>query len=205
MYPNSLIHFAVPPAPDLAALRCRHDVVLDEEVVDRHPGADDRQRQEIPRDPVVAVDSDEEREDRERVHADALVPAELARHEAGDLREEQAASRRDGSDHERGPELVAPEDRAHAVAGARAVRRARATAMTIISTASTWPTMPRTARTTIVVCVIAAPYDTAVIVWLNSLGWFFPSRRGPTARRVLEPCPGEDMVRWAHVVEEVNP
>src|SRR4051794_38275123 len=55
------------------------DAVLDEQVVHRHARAYDRKHQQIADHAVVASDGREEREDRERVHADALEPAELAR------------------------------------------------------------------------------------------------------------------------------
>ena len=102
--------------------RLRDHLVLDQQVVDRNAGADDRQRHEIARGAVVAVNGEDEREDRERVHADPLVPAELARDEVRDLREEETAAGRDRRDDERGPELVAPEralDRAQRLACAR--------------------------------------------------------------------------------------
>ena len=51
----------------------------------------------------------EEQEERQRVHADALEPAQVARDEAGDLGEEEAAAGAERGDDERGPELVAPE------------------------------------------------------------------------------------------------
>src|SRR5206468_12508052 len=49
----------------------------------------------------------EQRRDRERVHADALVPAKLAGNEVRDLGEEEAAAGGDRSDYEREPQLVA--------------------------------------------------------------------------------------------------
>ena len=61
---------------------------------------------------MVARECGEERHDRERVHADALEPAELAGDEVRDLGEEEAAARGDRRDDERSPELVAPEGRA---------------------------------------------------------------------------------------------
>src|SRR5665647_2738867 len=97
---------------DLAALGRRDGVVLDEDVVDGDSRADERQRQEIARDAMVAGERGEERHDRERVHADALEPAELAGDEVRDLGEEETASRGDRRDDERGPELVAPKGRA---------------------------------------------------------------------------------------------
>src|SRR5262245_26732047 len=88
---------------------------LDEDVVDGHARAHDRQRQQVPRDAVVVRERREQQDDRERVHADPLVPAELARDEVRDLGEEEAAARRDRGDEEPGPELVAPEHAAHEV------------------------------------------------------------------------------------------
>src|SRR5436305_9523198 len=89
--------------------------VLDQQVVDRDAGAHDGQREEVARRAVVARQGHEEGEDRERVHADPLEPAELARREVRDLREEEAAAGRDRRDHERRPQLVAPEKAADAV------------------------------------------------------------------------------------------
>src|SRR5439155_847943 len=60
----------------------------------------------------VVRESRQERRDRERIHADALVPAELAGGEVRDLGEEEAAACRDRRDEEREPELVAFDSRA---------------------------------------------------------------------------------------------
>src|SRR5581483_12207970 len=49
------------------------------------------------------------------VNAEALVPAELAGHEVGDLREEEAPAGRESGDDEPEPELVAAEARPHDV------------------------------------------------------------------------------------------
>src|SRR6476646_7199568 len=84
-------------------------LVLDQQVVDRDAGADDRQREEVARGPVVVVPCHQQEEDREWVHADPLEPAELARWEPCDLREEKAAAGRNRGDDECRPELVAPE------------------------------------------------------------------------------------------------
>src|SRR6478736_10421442 len=92
-----------------ARSRLLDHVVLEQHVVDRSAGADDRQGEEVARRPVVAARGDQEREDRERVHHHALEPAELAGDEAGDLRVEEAAARGDRSDDESSPQLIAPE------------------------------------------------------------------------------------------------
>src|SRR3954469_13250055 len=68
-----------------ARLRLLDHAALDQHVVDRGAGTDDRQRDEVARRPVVAAGGDQEREDRERVHQDALEPAELAGDEVRDL------------------------------------------------------------------------------------------------------------------------
>src|SRR5581483_2025515 len=60
-------------------------------------------------DAIVPAQRREEREDRERVHADPLEPAEVAWHEARDLGEEEAAAGPERRDDERGPELVSPQ------------------------------------------------------------------------------------------------
>jgi hypothetical protein len=109
------LHAAVGGA-DGAGGRLRDDVVLDEDVVHRHAGADDGERHEVARGAVVAVPREHEREERQRVHADPLEPAHLARDEPGDLGEEQRAAGGDRGDDERRPQLVAPEPRAHAFA-----------------------------------------------------------------------------------------
>ena len=49
----------------------------------------------------------DEQRDRERVHADALVPAQRAREEVRDLGEVEAAERRGQRDGEREPDRVA--------------------------------------------------------------------------------------------------
>src|SRR4051795_6273526 len=95
-----------------ARLRLLDHAALDQHVVDRGAGTDDRQRDEVARRPVVAARGDQEREDRERVHQDALEPAELTGDVAGDLRVEEAAAGRDRGDDEGSPELVAPEQAA---------------------------------------------------------------------------------------------
>src|SRR6266571_3323976 len=59
--------------------------VLDQHVVDRDAGAGERQQQKVARHPVFAVPGEEQENNRERVHADALEPAQLARLEARDL------------------------------------------------------------------------------------------------------------------------
>ena len=102
---------------------------------------------------MVVGERGEQRQDRERVHADALVPAELARHVAGDLGEEEASRGRDRRDDERAPELVAPE---HARAASSSGPRTPTSASTPITsriTASTWPMTPSTASTTTNACV----------------------------------------------------
>src|SRR5437588_3583038 len=99
---------AAPRLADRARLGLGDHVVLDQEVVDRGAGADDRQRQEVARRAVVAASRDQQREDRERVHEHPLEPAELAGREVRDLREEEAAPGRDRSDDEGSPQLVAP-------------------------------------------------------------------------------------------------
>jgi hypothetical protein len=87
----------------------RHDPVLNEQVVDGDSAADDGQGEEVARDPVVVGERREERRDRERIHADPLVPAQLAGDEVRDLGEEEAPARRDRRDEEREPQLVAGE------------------------------------------------------------------------------------------------
>src|SRR5579859_6902082 len=93
---------------DETARRLGDRLVADEHVVDRDAGAHDRQREQVPRRSVVSPDRHEQEDDRERVHADPLEPAELARDEARNLRVEKAAACGDRGDDERRPELVAP-------------------------------------------------------------------------------------------------
>jgi hypothetical protein len=76
-------------------------------VIDRDAGADDRQRQQVTRGARVVEEGREQRRDRERIHADSLVPTELARDEVRDLREEETAAGGDCRDDERKPQLVA--------------------------------------------------------------------------------------------------
>src|ERR1700751_2486806 len=92
-----------------ASVRLVDHAVLDQQVVDRDAGADDRQREEVARGPVVPLPGHEQEEDRERVHADPLEPAQLTRREARDRGKEEAAAGRDRGDDEPRPELVAPE------------------------------------------------------------------------------------------------
>jgi hypothetical protein len=80
-------------------------------VVDRHAGAHEGQRKQVTGDPEVAPDRREQCDDRQWVHADPLVPAELAGNEVRDLGEEEAAARRDRRDDEGRPQLVAPDRR----------------------------------------------------------------------------------------------
>src|SRR3954451_19142516 len=61
---------------------------------------------------MVSRQRGEERDDRERIHADPLVPAQLAGNEPGRLREVEAAPGGDRGDDEDEPELVAPHRRA---------------------------------------------------------------------------------------------
>src|SRR3954451_24962777 len=82
---------------------------LDQHVVDRGAGSDDRKRDQIAGRSIVATRGDQEREDRERVHQDPLEPAELAGDEVRDLRVEETAAGRDGCDDEGTPQLVTPE------------------------------------------------------------------------------------------------
>src|SRR6185437_12164038 len=100
---------AAAAAGDEARARFLDHPALDQDVVDRGAGSDDRERDQVARRPVVAARGNQEREDRERVHHHALEPAELAGDEAGDLRVEEAAAGRDRRDHEGSPQLVAPE------------------------------------------------------------------------------------------------
>src|SRR5581483_2796587 len=58
-------------------------VVRDEHVVDRDARTHDGEREEIARRAGVATPGHQQEEKRERVHADPLVPAELARKETG--------------------------------------------------------------------------------------------------------------------------
>jgi hypothetical protein len=62
---------------------------------------------------MVVRQRHQEGRDRKGVHADPLEPAELARHEVGDLREEQASAGRDCGDEKGQPELVAPDRSLH--------------------------------------------------------------------------------------------
>src|SRR5919201_3586388 len=98
---------AAPWRRDQARPGLLDDAVLDEQVVDRDAGADERQRQQVAGGPALVRQRRQQRHDRERVHADALEPAELARDEARDLREEEAAAGRDRRDEEHQPEIVA--------------------------------------------------------------------------------------------------
>ena len=104
---------------------CRGDhATLDQHVIDRDARADNRKRQEVAGGPVIAVPRDDQKEDRERVHADPLEPAELAWREARDLREEEAAAGGDRSHDEAAPQLVAPDPPADRVErGANAEER----------------------------------------------------------------------------------
>ena len=72
--------------------------------------ADDRERQHVAGRPAVVRERHERHDDRERVHEDALEPAQLAGDEVGDLGEEQAAEGRHRGDDEREPQLVAPHE-----------------------------------------------------------------------------------------------
>ena len=83
-----------------------------------------------------------------------LEPAELARREMRDLREEEAAAGCDRGDDERPPELVAPERLRRPSSGPRTPKSA-STPITIPIAISTWPTTPSTERMTIVSCVVA--------------------------------------------------
>src|SRR5207253_1231734 len=111
------------PVEGAAGSRCRgltgrglvDGAVRDQHVVDRDARPDDRQRQEVPRRPVVTMPREDQQQDRQRIHADPLVPAELARQEVRDQRKEEAAAGRDRRDDERGPQLVAPEPAADPV------------------------------------------------------------------------------------------
>src|SRR3954462_10861330 len=75
-----------------ARLRLLDHAALDQHVVDRGAGTDDRQRDEVARRPVGAAGGDQKREDREREHQDAVDPQEHAGAEGRALEEEGAAA-----------------------------------------------------------------------------------------------------------------
>src|SRR4051794_13138296 len=76
-------------------------VPLDEDVVRRDDDADPGEQRGVGADPVVAAEHGQAQYRDERVHADPLIPAQLAGDEVGALREPQAAGHRDGG-HQQG-------------------------------------------------------------------------------------------------------
>ena len=104
---------------------------LDQVVVDRDARTDQAERERVRPHVPVAPDRGDHEDDRERVHRDALVPAQAARRQVGAFREVQRADHRGAGDDRRDARPLSPSRvaclRPRVVARGRTARRSART------------------------------------------------------------------------------
>ena len=125
-----------------------------------------RRGDDIPANAAVAPNGGDEQDHRERVHGDALEPAQPAGHVVGDLGEVQAAGRRHGGDEEGDPQggiVDGADDRRRAAPSGR--RRSRATTTNTASAAA--PMASTAVNTCIASTDIGAKYGAASRIWAS--------------------------------------